>query len=159
MHGYIFADDCLLYRRINTQADADSLQNDLSSPQRWEQLWQMEFHPQKCTVIHVTNKRRPLRSTYTPHGHILKEVSSAKYLGVTIHNKLKWNEHMSNIRTKPIRPLASSRGTYMDASLPSSPWPTRQWSALPWSTLAPCGTPTSRSTSEHLRVPRELPGL
>ena len=101
----LFADDCLLYRRINTQADADSLQNDLSSLQRWEQLWQMEFHPQKCTVIHVTNKRRPLRSNYTLHGHILEEVSSAKYLGVTIHNKLKWNEHMSNIRTKANKTL------------------------------------------------------
>ena len=60
----LFADDCLLYRRINTQADADSLQKDLSSLQHWEQLWQMEFHPQKCTVIHVTNKRQPLKSNY-----------------------------------------------------------------------------------------------
>ena len=121
----------------------------------------MEFHPQKCTVIHVTNKRRPLRSKLHPSWTHTRRRLAAPNTWVWPYTT-SWSG-MSICQTsglKPIRPLALSRGTYMDASLPSSLWPTRQWSALPWSTLAPCGTPTSRSTSEHLRVPSgELPGL
>ena len=55
----LFADDCLIYRKVNSLADARQLQQDLSSLEYWEKQWQMEFHPQKCTVIHVTRKQRP----------------------------------------------------------------------------------------------------
>ena len=79
---------------------AEQLQRDLSALQHWEHLWQMEFHPQKCTVIHVSNKRQPRKTGYTLHGHTLEEVDSAKYLGVTIHHK-----HIFNIRTKANRTL------------------------------------------------------
>ena len=101
----LFADDALLYRKISSKADAEQLQRDLSALQHWEHLWQMEFHPQKCTVIHISNKRQPRKTGYTLHGHTLEEVDSAKYLGVTIHHKLRWNEHISNISTKANRTL------------------------------------------------------
>ena len=53
----------------------------------------------------VSNKRQPRKTGYTLHEHTLEEVDSAKYLGVTIHHKLRWNEHISNIRTKANRTL------------------------------------------------------
>jgi hypothetical protein len=43
----IFADDCLLFRRIRKIQDAVDLQNDLSSLEVWERKWQMCFHPEK----------------------------------------------------------------------------------------------------------------
>ena len=41
----------------------------------------MEFHPQKCQTMHITNKRKPTTVPYTIHGHVLEEVDTAKYLG------------------------------------------------------------------------------
>ena len=43
----LFADDCLLFRRIRKIQDAVDLQNDLSSLEKWERKWQMYFHPEK----------------------------------------------------------------------------------------------------------------
>ena len=103
----MFADDALLYMKISSKADAEQLRRDLSPLKHWEHLWQMEFHPQKCTVIqlHVSNKRQPRTTGYTLHGHTLEEVDSAKYLGVTIYHKLRRNDHISNIRTKANRTM------------------------------------------------------
>ena len=96
----LFADDCVLYRRINNNRDAELLQEDLEALQTWERDWLMEFHPQKCQVLHITNKRQPVKQSYTIHGHVLEEVESAKYLGVNIHHKLSWNTHISQVVKK-----------------------------------------------------------
>ena len=52
----LFADDCLLYRKVNNGMDATSLQNDLSNLEKWESNWQMNFNPEKCYTIHVIKK-------------------------------------------------------------------------------------------------------
>ena len=101
----LFADDALMYRHIRSKEDATALQKDLSSLARWEREWQMEFHPQKCTVIHVTNRRNTINHQYTLHGHTLEAVNSSKYLGVTINNHLKWDDHIGNVRSKASKTL------------------------------------------------------
>ena len=40
----LFADDCLLYRRINTPEDTNILQQDLHRLEEWEAKWQMSFN-------------------------------------------------------------------------------------------------------------------
>ena len=42
------ADNCLLYKLINCDADAESTQQDLLALQEWERKWQMKFYPEKC---------------------------------------------------------------------------------------------------------------
>jgi len=97
----LFADDCLLYRRINSIEDSELLQQDLDRLQEWEKKWMMSFNPSKCEVLRVTLKRKNLiEEAYTIHGQPLKIVSSAKYLGLTIDSKLNYNEHISNICNK-----------------------------------------------------------
>ena len=54
----LFADDCLLYRRINARSDCDILQNDLDRLQEWVAIWQMCFNPDKCEVLRVTWRTR-----------------------------------------------------------------------------------------------------
>jgi hypothetical protein len=56
----LFADDCVLYRRIRSTEDTNALQDDLNSLQNWERDWLMEFHPEKCQVLHISNMRNPL---------------------------------------------------------------------------------------------------
>ena len=57
----------------------------------------MDFKPDKCESISITNQVKPIKSNYTMHGKTLKKVNSTKYLGVTIDNKLAWNQHVDNI--------------------------------------------------------------
>ena len=105
----LFADDSLLYRCITSSRDSAILQQDLAALERWETNWQMAFNPEKCTVIHLTNKRKPLISNYRLHGHILEREQHSKYLGITISQDLKWNTHVNNITTKANRSLGFIR--------------------------------------------------
>ena len=96
----LFADDCVTYRRIKTADDTKILQEDLDRFQEWERLWLMSFHPDKCQLVRVTNKRKPVQGSYTIHGQVLEQVNSAKYLGVNISKTLSWNEHVHKISRK-----------------------------------------------------------
>ena len=98
--GELFADDCVLYRKIKCEEDAIKLQQDLDQLQKWEVDWQMEFHPKKCQVLHVTNKRNIIKASCNIHGYILEETDTAKYLGITIHHKLSWNHHIQRVTSK-----------------------------------------------------------
>ena len=96
----LFADDSYLYRVINTINDALQLQQDLDELVKWEQQWSMEFHPHKCKVLRITNKRKIVMFDYSMHNIVLEQVEQAKYLGVIIHNKLSWKPHVDYITKK-----------------------------------------------------------
>ena len=96
----LFADDCLLYRHIKTDKDAESLLDDLNKLQDWETDWQMHFNPDKCELIRITNKRKIISATYHIHNIQLKQAKRAKYLGLTFSNTLSWNAHIDTITKK-----------------------------------------------------------
>ena len=102
----LFADDSLVYREIKNSKDCKALQEDLDSLQEWEKTWKMEFHPDKCQVLKITNKKNKVEDEYTLHGQTLKESNKAKYLGVTIDNKLDWKEHQNAMCNKANNVLA-----------------------------------------------------
>jgi len=56
----LVADDCLLYRRINSTEDSEILQQELNCLQDWEKKWMMSFNPDKCEVLRVTAKQTNL---------------------------------------------------------------------------------------------------
>ena len=96
----LFADDTAMYLALDKQADSEILQKDLEILENWEKLWDMSFNPSKCQVIHVTRRKTPLQTKYHLHGCVLESVPSAKYLGVTISEDLKWSEHINNMTKK-----------------------------------------------------------
>ena len=96
----LFADDCLLYCRIKTDEDAESLQDDLNKLQDWEADWQMHFNPDKCELIRITNKQKTINATYLIHNVQLKQTKRAKYLGLTFSNTLSWNSYIDTITKK-----------------------------------------------------------
>ena len=105
----LFADDCLLYRTINSIHDSIALQQDLTSLEQWEHSWQMAFHPQKCTTIRITRKRKPTCFNYHLHGHTLETVPGGKYLGVYISQDLSWRDHIDQTTAKATRSVGFLR--------------------------------------------------
>ena len=109
----LFADDCLLYRHISSMQDSALLQQHLTALEGWETTWQMQFHPQKCTVIRInSNRRRIINTNYQIHGHTLEVVDSSKYLGVTI----TWRKHIDDTVNKANKPLGFVRRNLSDCS-------------------------------------------
>ncbi|KAI8511987.1 hypothetical protein Bbelb_110870 [Branchiostoma belcheri] len=55
----LFADDCLLYVELSTQNDSQLLQKDLNTLEEWHSKWLMQFNPEKCYIMHITNMGIP----------------------------------------------------------------------------------------------------
>ena len=107
----LFADDCLMYRKVSSTSDCTQLQEDLDNLIKWEQQWQMQFNPDKCEVLIITKKRKQLHHDYTihVHGHILQHVDSMKYLDLSISKNLSWNTHVDAVTKKANNALAYLR--------------------------------------------------
>ena len=93
----LFADDCLLYREINTFKDHLSLQKDLKSLEEWADTWGMRFNATKCYILSTRNKSS---YHYQLNNVILKQVQNNPYLGVLFSEDLKWTDHITKITKK-----------------------------------------------------------
>jgi hypothetical protein len=105
----LFADDCLLFRKIKTTGDARVLQDDLNNLGSWTEKWQMLFNAKKCYTMRIHRKTRPIIHNYTMRDQVLTTVSSQAYLGVEIHEKLSWKPHIKAAAAKANRTLGFIR--------------------------------------------------
>jgi hypothetical protein len=51
----LFADDCILFRTIENHQDCVTLQMDLNKLALWGSTWGMQYHPQKCNSLRITD--------------------------------------------------------------------------------------------------------
>ncbi|KAI8483732.1 hypothetical protein Bbelb_385240 [Branchiostoma belcheri] len=98
----LFADDCLLYVELSTQTDSQLLQKDLNTLEEWQSKWLMQFNPEKCYIMHITNKRTPHATSYQFCGQALATTKIHPYLGVTLTSGLKWGAHMIHVQIQVI---------------------------------------------------------
>jgi len=105
----LFADDCVIYRVIKSNADRVALQQDLDMLVTWADRWQMKFNISKCHIIHMSRKRHPPHYTYYMKNLPLSVVQSYPYLGVTISSDLRWREHIDGVAAKANRILGLLR--------------------------------------------------
>lgn len=97
----LFADDTVVYVTLDKVGISQTtLQEDLKRLEHWETLWDMEFNPSKCQVVHVSTSKCPVHTDYILHGHVLETTSAARYLGVDIADNLSWNTHINRITGK-----------------------------------------------------------
>ena len=94
----LFADDCLLYRKVKTPKDQEILQEDLKHLEIWASNWGMKFNAKKCYILSVTNKGK--HKFYELNSYILKHVENNPYLGLILSNDLKFSTHIDLISRK-----------------------------------------------------------
>ena len=96
----LYTNDVILYRTIHSEEDCHHLQQDLNTLEEWATKWHMLFNIQKCEFLRITNKTNFVHFLYALHNEAMREVTHAKYLGVTIDSKLSWSKHILEITTK-----------------------------------------------------------
>ncbi|KAI8504941.1 Solute carrier 13 [Branchiostoma belcheri] len=83
---------CRSKDELSTQTDSQLLQKDLNTLEEWQSKWLMQFNPEKCYIMHITNKRTPHATSYQFCGQALATTKIHPYLGVTLTSGLKWDE-------------------------------------------------------------------
>jgi len=58
----LFADDCVVFRRIDDSDDRTILQEDLDTLNRWAEKWLVKFNVSKYKVMNVTLKQKTIVS-------------------------------------------------------------------------------------------------
>ena len=96
----LFADDCLLYRAINTEQDTLQLQQDFDLLSSWAETWQLKFNINKCTIMRFTRSTSPLTFNYQLNNQVLSTADQHLYLGVLPDKKLSWSPHISRTASK-----------------------------------------------------------
>ena len=82
--------------------------------------WSSIPRPEKCQVTNIISKRNIISHKYKIHGHTLEVVDSAKYLGLSIHKSLKWNDYINQVTKK-----ANSTLAFLRRNLHNCPRPTK----------------------------------
>ena len=110
----------MLFSTVDTLEDCDQLQLDLGNLETWAKIWQMEFNPDKCQHLQITNKHNFIDFTYKICNCYIQKVNHAKYLGVVIDKHLSWSEHISQIIKK-----VNSAKAFLQCNFNCSPIPVK----------------------------------
>ena len=98
-----FADDTKLCHDVSKPEDKETVQHDINKLVEWTKKWQMQFNPDKCTVIHF-GCHNP-NNEYQIEGKTLKSVTQQRDLGIIINKDLKWEKQVEKSCKKANRVL------------------------------------------------------
>ena len=108
-HIWKFADDTTVLEIVPPSCPS-SLQQVVNEISSWSYENHLQLNSSKCKELRTCFKRSP--PSYAPvisDSLEFVQVSTAKILGVTIRQDLKWNDHIDNITVKAAKSLYSLR--------------------------------------------------
>ena len=113
----IFADDCKVYRKIETTEDYNILQKNLDLMSEWSKEYMLYFNPKKCVVMHL-GRNNP-NKVYSIEDQILDKTEEEKDLGVIINKNFSFSTHINKSISKANQSLGIMQRTftYMDEEL------------------------------------------
>ena len=81
----LFDDGAKLYGRVNSLVHTTTVQISLDNAFDWAQMWDINYHFQKCKHLHIGNNDTNFEYTMHTNNREVKvqNVTSEKYLGVT----------------------------------------------------------------------------
>jgi hypothetical protein len=91
----LFADDCVIYRKIINKKDMDILQKDLHRLGEWATENAMKINPSKSKAICFTRARAQDPLNYSLIDTVIPQACSCKYLGITLRSELSWAEQVN----------------------------------------------------------------
>ena len=91
----LFADDCVIYRKIINNADIEKLQMDLDRLGEWAVGNAMKINPSKSKAIRFTRARVKDPLNYSLLGTLIPEARSWKYLGIILRSDLSWADQVN----------------------------------------------------------------
>jgi hypothetical protein len=94
-HIKLFADDCVIYRKILAAEDIIILQSDVDSLGEWAVENEMKINPNKSKAVCFTRARKKDPLKYFLLGTLVPEASSYKYLGIIIRSDLNWADQVN----------------------------------------------------------------
>ena len=97
----LYADDTTLFKPISAPEDLVDFQSDIDSIHSWFCLNHLSVNASKTKVMVISTKKDPFPDlNLTLNGLPIERVSSAKFLGVWLSDKLSWNLHIDHICKK-----------------------------------------------------------
>jgi hypothetical protein len=110
----LFADDCIMYRKIKTFQDQIDFQRDLDKLKEWADKWGMKFNASKCEVMRIDHSQTTLHMYYNINGQVLKQANKTKYLGIMISEDLSWSPHVQYVTGKANKVLGIIRRNFKE---------------------------------------------
>ena len=99
----LFADDMKVFRKVLSDSDCVSVQGDLTRLHAWCTKWKLNLNLQKCSVMSVSLKKKPIMFNYTISECVLNRVSTQRDLGIFLDNRLSFVPHIDFIVKKANR--------------------------------------------------------
>jgi len=101
----LFADNCIIYRKILNIEDVEKLQTDLDRLGEWAEVNEMIINPNKSKALSFTRARMKDPLHYSLGGQRIPEDNCCKYLGIVIRNDLNWADQVNYTVQKAWRAL------------------------------------------------------
>jgi hypothetical protein len=90
-----YADDLILAVRGKTACEAEKFSNcELSKITAWSKSNKITFNEDKSKDMFISRKRKETKEITVHLNKPLEQVNTMKYLGIIIHNKFKFSEHI-----------------------------------------------------------------
>ena len=86
----LFADGCVIYRKIINNADMERSQKDLDRLGEWAVENAMKINPSKSKAVRFTTARVKDPLNYSLMGTLIPEARNCKYLGIILSSDLSW---------------------------------------------------------------------
>ena len=104
-HLILYADDILVYKPIRCYLDRVALQNDVNIIVDWIDSTGLRLNPTKTKLMISSRRLHPTQLQITVANSAITQVTSIKYLGVTVTSNLSWSAHIDNTCVKAKKQL------------------------------------------------------
>ena len=101
----LYADVCLIYRKIINNEDMDKFQNDLARLRDWAIVNAMKINPSKIKAIRFKRSMVKDPLNYSLMGTLVPEESSCKYSGMILSSDLSWADQVNYTMKKAWKAL------------------------------------------------------
>lgn len=103
----LFADDCKIFRKIDSIQDCIFLQNDLNLIAQWCNETGIRINESKCTILSTTRKTedRTISYNYRINNIFIERSGLVKDLGVLFDTKMSFEAHINSISSRAYKSM------------------------------------------------------